>query len=1063
VTTGVGALAAVAPGRSWEAPELLAVGRLPARTTTYPFPDAAAARTDDRAASPWFLPLDGQWRFRLVGRPEHVPPDVADPDLDEASWAAVAVPGCWTRQGHDHPHYTNVVMPFRTDPPQVPEDNPTGCYRRTFRRPAGWAGRRVVLHVGGAESVVYAWLNGAPVGMGKDSRLPSEFDVTDHLREGDNVVTLVVVRWSDASWIEDQDHWWMAGLHREVHLRATAPTHLADVVVDAGLADDLRTGTLSARVEVGFAVPERGWRVAARLESLDGRRVGPERWEAEVPVFDRSSIRAEARAAYAFRGHVASLTTTVEDVAAWCPEVPTRHRLLVSLLDPDGAVVEVTAVLVGFRRVEVAGRELLVNGRPVLIRGVNRHDHDPDAGKAVSRASMRHDVELMKRHNVNALRTAHYPNDPHLYDLCDELGLLVVDEANVESHGRLSSLVHDPRYTGAFLDRLTRMVRRDRNHPSIVAWSLGNESGYGPVHDAMAAWARRSDPTRVVHYEGALRFALDRTGGATDLICPMYPSVEEIRAWAATAGDDPRPLVMCEYSHAMGNSNGGLADYWEAIEATPGLQGGFVWDWADQGLAATDEEGRTWFAYGGHFGDEPHDATFCINGLVGPDRRPHPALRELQWLGRPVRVTPVDGSRGRVRVTNHQDRRDVSWLTASWELLLDGAPVRSGPVALSPLGPGEEAEVTVPIGDVGAAEGQEAHLTLRFRTAADSAWAPAGHEVAWDQVVVHPPDPPAPPAAGPVALRRDGGALTVAAGDVRAVVDGATGGLTGLAHDGVELLSAPLRLTLWRHPTDNDGYRLDVMAGTEGVLPRWRALGLDRLDARTEGVEVDEGPGWVAVGSVTSHVSGVADLAVVHRRRVAVLASGDVVVDDEVEVPPGADDLPRIGSTFGVAEGHEALTWFGDGPHETYRDRAAAAVAGRWSSTVADQHVPYVRPQEHGNHTATRWFALRRKDGGGLLVSAAGLTATIQFSARHHGDAELAAADTTADLRARPDVEVHVDVAQRGVGTGACGPDTAPAHRVGAGVHRWTWRLRPLAAGDDPAPLARRRPTAPGA
>ena len=1053
--------------RSWCRPEQFAVGRLPMRATLYPFPDDTAAAGLDRTASPWFRSFDGAWDFRLFDRPEAVPADAVG-DEPEGEWKPAIVPGCWTMDPavDDHPHYTNVRMPFDAEPPEVPDENPTGVYRTGFRLPRGWKSRRTVLHVGGAESCLYVFCNGVAVGMGKDSRLPQEFDLTPHLRSGDNTLALVVVRWSDGSWLEDQDHWWMAGLHREVFLYSTAATHIADVGVRADLDEDLATGVLTADVEVGLERQEAGWRVEVMVLDPDGRPMLAQPLSADVPVFDRSSPVSETISAYIHRGATARVRQVFDDVTPWSSERPVLHTLVVSLVDPDGEVVEATATRIGFRRVEIADRELLLNGYPVFIRGVNRHDHDPDTGKSVSAESMWQDAVLMKRHNITAVRTAHYPNDPRFLDACDELGLWVVDEANVESHARLASLTRDPRFEAAIAERIRRMVIRDRNHPSIFSFSLGNEAGYGAVHDAMAAWIRRADPTRVVHYEGAVMEAFQGTddpgdaGPATDLICPMYPSIDALTNWAARTADtdEHRPLIMCEYSHAMGNSNGSLGDYWAVIETTPGLQGGFIWDWADQGIRATDEDGTEFWAYGGHFGDHPNDGTFCCNGLTWPDRTPKPALFEYADLGSPIRFRPSDLKRGRVVAINLHDWRDVSWLTGEFDIRVDGEVVESGTFDLPDLPGGFEStfEIDLPVVEVPA--GAEAQLDLRCVVAETQPWAPVGHRVAWQQFDLpeakraHPAG--ARPVAGETEVEVDEPALRV--GELELTWRDDTAAVVGLSHGGRQLLAWPLEASLWRAPTENDGRRVDD-AGQGGALASWLAIGLDRIEIEPVSVRRRR----QADGSVQLtlrrrlHLPGSGD-RVDHRQQVVVRPDGAVVVDEELSLPRQLDDLPRIGSRFEVIGELDQLEWYGRGPRETYVDRETAEQLGRWSSSVAEQYVPYVLPQEHGNHTDTRWFSLTDATGDGLLVSATNRLDPFGFTARFHHDADLYAATTTAELRASDTVEVHVDVLQRGVGTGACGPDTLPPYQVTGGPARWSWAMRAVSAGDDVAAIARR-------
>ncbi len=633
----------------WADPPLLARGRLPMH--------AVAHR--DR------LPLDGTWRFQLLHSPDDAPGD---------AWGEATVPGCWTMQvTWDHPIYTNVQMPFAGLPPRVPDENPTGIYERTFDLPVGWEDRRVVLHVGAAESVVLVGLNGHDAGLSKDSHLAAEFDLTALVRPGRNSIRLTVVKWSDATYIEDQDQWWHGGLTRPVYLYATPLTHIADVSAIGGLAPVSLAGTLhiSATVEWTAGPPQPGWTLVAVSEPLglelaapvpSGPAPGhrshagwfagpPRRGELDVvaggaagtPLSPEDTAAREVVLEGVRRriGRV-DVSAEVPGVTPWSAETPALYPLEIRLVDPSGAVVETAGLEVGFRTVEVRDNELLVNGRAILIRGVNRHDFDPRTGRVVTPEDMRADLVTMKRFGFNAVRTSHYPNDPAFLDLADEIGLYVVDEADIESHAFWGSLCDDPRYLGAWVDRVSRMVLRDRNHPSIIAWSLGNESGHGANHDAAAAWVRRTDPSRPLHYEGAIRLDWFADQAVTDITCPMYPPIDAIVAYASS-GRARRPLIMCEYSHAMGNSNGTLAEYWEAIEATPGLQGGFIWEWRDHGLVQELPDGSSRDAYGGDFGDEPNDGNFCIDGITFPDRSPKPALWEHRQLALPVRVAGTAG------------------------------------------------------------------------------------------------------------------------------------------------------------------------------------------------------------------------------------------------------------------------------------------------------------------------------------------------------------------------------------------------------------------------------------
>ena len=1033
---------AVIPGfdlggvRAWEAPELSALGRLPMRPPAWPAPDLATAR---RGVSPWVQSLDGDWRFLLVDRPERAPKHFEQRTFDDKGWSKVAVPSLFTMDsrcnaagGAAAPMYTNIQMPFEARPPFVPSDNPTGIYRRSFRVSDDWRGRRVIVHFGGAESVLFVWVNGQAIGMSKDSRLAAEFDITDALRWGRrNTICAMVVRWSDASYVEDQDQWWHAGLHREVVLYAPDRVRIADVHATAGLADDLTTGTLDVRVDVEWdrsLTPSAGMRVEARLETLAGRRVGAAQ-RADVPW---------AAVPYAFTGHRVRFERTVDRVDAWSAERPSLYRLVVSLLDASGRVVEVQAVRIGFRRIEIQGKQFLLNGAPVRIYGVNRHDFDPDTGRVVHVEQIRRDLVLMKQFGFNAVRTSHSPNDPRLLDLCDELGLMVVDEANIESHALNLALAHDGRYVPTIVERVRRMVERDKNHACIIMWSLGNESGYGAAHDAAAGWVRHYDPSRPLHYEGAIM--LDWNGGhaATDVLCPMYPEIWAVEHAARTAD---RPVILCEYSHAMGNSNGCLAEYFDAFQLD-GVQGGFIWEFWDHGLRqpvdpTTNASGATWrWSYGGDWGERRHDANFCIDGVVWPDRTPKPALLEHRFLARPITAQPHPTRRGRVMLTNRQYFVDVRAIRARFEVAIDGTVVRRGALTLPEMGPRAQATVELPV-DWRALPPGECIVTIEYRTASATDWAPAGHPLGHDQWVVERPNRATTPTrTGPGTTARTVSAhgIELETDTVFATVDATSGHLTSLCVEGEEILASPPVPTLWRAPVDNDGLKLAL--GDLTPFGRWRRWGLDAMTPTLQELRATTRNGAQVV--TPRHDYAIAAGVVQHRRRLTLTGDGVLHFDEDLVIPERVRDLPRIGVRFDLVPGLELLEWYGKGPHESYPDRDRGARVGVHHSTVREQYVPYVMPQEHGLHTETRWFELRDTDRGGRAVR---VTTPYAFSALHHTPEQLTAALHDVDLVAHPATTVHVDVAHRGLGTASCGPDTLERYRIGAGRYRWTWSL----------------------
>jgi len=965
--------------RAWELPELTSLGRLPPRATLVPYPSPDAAL--EGGPTPWVTSLGGRWEFTLVGRPEE-----AERALRRrGGWDEVEVPGLWTMQGYERPHYTNVVMPFPLRPPNVPENNPTGLYRRRFRVPRGWRRRPVVLSFGAVEGALFVLLNGEPVGISKDARTPADFDVSGLVRHGEeNELVAVVVRWSDASFVEDQDHWWHAGISRDVRLLSS---RLDDLFVRADLDDEYRNGRLSVTAD-GVGEP------GARLLDPRGRTL----LETGLP----SGVE-------------------VRRPRQWSAEDPALYTLVVTL---DGG--ESVACPIGFRRVEIRDRRLLVNGQPVQIHGVNRHDHDDVRGRAVTRALMEADAQLMKRFNVNAVRTSHYPNDPYWLDLCDRLGLYVIDEANIEAHAFYDDVCRDPRYAAAFVERVRNMVERDKNHPSVIAWSLGNESGYGPNHDAAAGWIRARDPSRPLHYEGAI--ARDWSGGrrVTDLVCPMYPSVESIEAWAAES-DDPRPVILCEYSHAMGNSNGGLADYHAAFERHGALQGGFVWEWIDHGIRQTAADGQTYWAYGGDFGDEPHDANFCADGLVWPDRTPHPTLHELKYLTQPVAVEAVDASRGRFRIRNRHHFTDLSRYRGTWEVTADGEVAGRGrlPALKAPRGGADEVTLELPPGK------GERFVTFRFALRRSEPWPPGGHEIARAQLALPGRRRPARPVRGVAPA-----GLALEANGVRVEVDRTTGQLAGPSRAGRRPLLGGPRLQLWRAPTDNDGLRL-LPERDRGVLRRWLELGLDRIELRTDAVREQE-----RGIEVVQRGSGRGDWDDILSRQLYRLSSaGDLLVEHEVELGPELVDVPRVGAVLELAPSLDRVEWYGPGPWENYADRRASAVVATHRATLDELWVPYILPQENGHRGDVRRLSLTDASGLGLEVEG---RPTIGFSASRYTAYDIGRARHTLDLVPYDRIFLSLDHAQRGLGTASCGPDTAERYRLSEPSYRFSYVLRVL-------------------
>lgn len=1020
----------------WENPQLIAVNRLPMRSGSAPFADESAAMRRDPAGSPWAMRLDGDWKFHLAPNPRETPQDCHATNFDDSRWAAITVPGNWMLQGYDKPIYCNVKMPIPHTPPHVPaDDNPTGVYRREFDLPAGWDGRRIIIRLGGVESFFYLWVNGQYVGLSKDSRLPAEFDITGHVHAGRNQVTVTVIRWSDGTYLEDQDQWRMAGIHRPVWLYALPAYYLADVFARPTLDAHLRDGELHVTARLGGEVQHaRNCRVGMQLFDPTGAPVFDGYVEAAFEPTDNEPDRV-------------ILKRTVPAPQHWSHESPALYTLVVRLSAPDGSPLQFEAHRIGFRRVEIRDRQLLVNGRPVYIRGVNRHEHDERLGKALTPESMLADILLMKRYNINAVRTSHYPNDERWYDLCDEYGLYVWDEANIETHALYNRLCHEPEWRAAFLERGARMLERDKNHPAVIVWSLGNESGYGPNFDMLAGWMRGYDPDRPLHYEGAT--APNWSGGrlATDLVCPMYPAIDRLVDFAQNV-DDPRPLIMCEYAHAMGNSLGNLKEYWEATESHHGLQGGFIWDWVDQGLLKTDADGRTFWAYGGDFGDTINDMNFCLNGLLFPDRSIHPAMLEVRKIFQPVRVNMVDAKRNLFEVTNKFDFTTLEGLTPVWELAHDGEIVQSGALPALRTPPGAAQTVHIPYTWPGDPAAGEWWLTVRFNLSADAPWAPAGHTLAWEQIQLPIGRTHAPlslaPTAPPLTIEESAGQLRLQATDLRVDFSRAEGTLSRWEWRGAPLIQSGPRLNAWRAPTDNDGFKW-AADNTGKWLHYWLLAGLNRLHHHLDSLTVEQvGPAMARVTSL--HTIQAKDVPAGFRQRLiyTLHGSGTLQLDWSVTCFGDLPSLPRIGLSLVMPPGFETFTWLGRGPEESYPDRKAGLPLGLHRGTVTGQYEPYILPQEHGNKTDVRWAALANADGLGLMAAS---QTPFQTSVSHFTADDLYRAMHTTDLNPRPETFWNLDAAQCGLGGASCGPGTLPQYLVNPGNYSLRLLLRPFAPG----------------
>lgn len=1050
--------------KPWEDPQIVSLNRLPAHATLYPFPDAQGALAGGKAESPWIHSLNGTWKFHLAKNLTEAPDGFYRGGKSLQGWRDIKVPSNWELQGFGVPIYTNSKYPFSpVRPPFAPvADNPIGSYFRTFTVPSEWQGRQVTLHFGGVTSSFFVWINGRQVGYSEDMALPAEFDITPFIRAGENTLAVQVMRWPDASYLEDQDHWRLSGIHRDVYLVVRPQVQLYDFFARPALDDAFTNGTLEIRPEIqnysGAQID--GWRVEAQLYDAGLRPV----LTAPVSV----DVRRIVRQSYPIHGTVpfALLTLRVPNVRKWSNEDPYLYRLVLTLKDGSGATIEAVGANAGFREVRVEGGRLLVNGRPVLLRGVNRHDHDQHEGKVVSVEVMKRDLEVMQKHNINAVRTAHYPNAPEFYELCDRYGMYVMDEANLETHALGGWFSNQQSWAHAFQERGLRMVERDKNHPSVIIWSLGNESGTGPNHAAMAGWIRDFDPTRPIHYAGAAGGRGDRVLDYeyADFVSRMYPSLEGA-AQLSTQQGETRPFVMIEYAHSMGNSTGNLQEYWDLVHRYPRFIGGYIWDWKDQGIVKKTAGGEWFWGYGGDWGppDVPSDANFMINGIVWPDQTPKPALIEVKKVYRYVFIEPEDLSDGRIRVRNGYSFTDLSAFRLDWTILADGMRVDSGSVTDLSGAPGEMVSVRLGYRLPEARPGIEYFLDLSLKYREANRLLPAGHEAVSDQFVlpVRRETVPIDTASLPrLTLRQTAAAASITGSGFTARFDLRAGTLASLRFGRTELIRKAPELNLWRAATDNDwGNSLPRRAAVwKNIGPRTKLTGAKvvRLSPQAVRLQFDftvaDSAGAQAASCTTVYT---------------VLGSGDIIVENEFrKSAPGLPELPRFGMNLELPCAFDRIDWFGRGPFENYWDRNTAAHVGRYGGSVADQYVAYVRPQENGNKTDVRWVALTSSEGVGLL--AVGMP-HLSISAHHNTIEDFdhpqagyvqrheAVNRHVNDVKPRDLVSLNLDYRQMGVGgNNSWGAQTLDKYRLLEQSYRYSFRLRPFrGSADTAAELAR--------
>jgi beta-galactosidase len=1043
--------------REWQNPKLTGLNNEPPHASMVACPDAKIAQSiqlvhnRERIKSPFYQSLNGDWKYHYSANLSQRLNDFWTKDFNDRDWSTIEVPSNVEISGYGIPIYVNIRYPWtwhgtEPNPPSIPDDEPNNtvnAYRHTFTVPSDWSGRHVYLTFDGVNSFFFLWINGQKVGFGKDSRTPVEFDITKFLVPGENLLAVENFRWSDGAYLEDQDMWRLSGIFRDVYLWSPPDQHVRDFEVKTDLDAQYRDAQLklSARVVNHDANPAD---VNLTMELLDpsGKQVASPSLQKNVGAGEEAVLES---------------VVSVPNPMKWTAETPNLYKLLLSLQDKSGKVIEVIPVNVGFRKVEIREGNLLVNGQRILIKGVNRHEFDPDRGQAITLAGMEKDILLMKRFNINTMRCCHYPNQAAWYDLCDRFGLYLIDEANIESHGMgfdEKTLARNADWADAHMNRTVRMVERDKNHPSIIIWSMGNEAGDGPNFEADSKWIHQRDSSRPVHYEPAGRKP------HTDIVCPMYPRPPELARYAAENRD--RPFIMCEYEHAMGNGSGDFWSYWNQIYSKPFLQGGSIWDWVDQGLRQPQQalplahfqkvkpSDKTFWAYGGDFGPAgtPSDDNFCCNGLVTPDRQPHPGLFFVKHVYQYVHCRLVDPKARQVEIKNHFDFLNLKEIASCrWKLKGDGKVLQTGKLSDLDIAPHSTKTIEIPLKTFQPDPGAEYFIELSFTLKTGFPWGGVGYEIAWDEFKLPDSAPASPIDLAKVAapkLDQDANRISVSGPDFQIAFDKQSGALISWKFKDTELISAPLRPDFWRAQTDNDRGRNELKS--QGI---WRTA--------HEGAQCSSCTAAVSAGSQSVEITSTLSLPKVNATWVTkycIYGSGDVLV--QAQFKPEKTDLPklvRLGMQMALPAGFEQISWLGPGPQESYCDRNDAKV-GVYRGTVSDQfYAEYTEPGETGNKADVRWAALVNSKGVGLLAVGEPL---LSVNALHYGTEDLNARKHPFELPARDFVTLNLDLKQQGVG----GDDSWGAwpHEeflISCQEYNYSFRLRPFGPGESPEKLAR--------
>ncbi|MFX1345566.1 MAG: glycoside hydrolase family 2 TIM barrel-domain containing protein [Promethearchaeota archaeon] len=997
----------------WENAEMIGQNKEPAHNTLIPYKNIKNALKGNREESTFYKSLNGKWYFNWVKKPADRPKDFYKIQYHVNNWDKIPVPSNWQMHGYGIPIYLNVKYPRSVKYKDIPkishEYNPVGSYRTEFKIPDKWDGREIFIHFDGVKSAFYLWINGKKIGYSQGSMTPAEFNITKDLQKGNNTLAVEVYRWSDGSYLEDQDMWRLSGIYRDVYLFSVPKVHIRDFFAYNTFDENYKNALLNVRIKVKNYDSDNFNNLKIKISLIDGQQ---KHIESKNLMAEKVNIEGDTEKTIKFQSHI-------DNPKKWSAEIPYLYDLILELMNDKNGLIEVEHCKYGFKQIEVKeDGGLYINGQSIKFKGVNRHEHDPDHGRAIPFSRMVQDVKLLKQNNINAVRTSHYPDHPKWYELCDQYGLYIIDECNLESHGLREILPKsDPQWKDACVDRMVSMVERDKNHPCIIMWSLGNEAGMGDNFKKMKEAALKIDSSRLIHYEQDYELEV------SDVISYMYiPSflldkMIESRTFGTYNNIkrlkevEVKSYMLCEYVHAQGNSVGNLQEYWEVFEKYPNALGGFIWDLVDQGLSKTSEDGKKYWGYGGDFGDTRNDGDYCINGIVLPDRTPNPALYEVKKQYQNFKVIPVDLINGKVRIFNKYNFKSIDFADVRWELTANGIKIQEGKMERFDIQPQDSREVVIPFTHPELSPNTEYHLKINFLLSEDTLWAKSGHILAWDQFKIPYTIPSEPEieinTLKNIELEESENNFEIKGETFQVIIGKKSGAIESYLFNNKELISNALIPNFWRAPTNNDRRDFGRGPGNQVYDNTWKEVSKNRIISKIESQQIK--PQLIRIIVECKVTKSEEPLKIIYN----IYGNGAIVIKNEFT--PNKRML-RFGMQTSIPKEFNEMTWYGRGPHETMYDRKTGGAIGIYSGLVENLIHPYIRPQENGNRTDVRWVAMTNKEENGLLISDIGGT-NLYVSAWPYLMEDLESAKHNHELPYRDNITLNIDYKQCGVGT----------------------------------------------